>query len=94
MPYRFGALLVLAAAMSTTDDALVTATSTITAKSPDEQHYLDKTTMTQRLELAADKHAWGSCVDICASRGGTLVTLRNEAEQEANSLEIPPFSRR
>ena len=84
MPNRFGALQVLAAVTSTTENALaVTATSTITAKTPDEQHYLDKTAMAQRLELTADKHAWGSCLDVCASRGGTLATLRNAAEDEA-----------
>ena len=80
MPNRFGALQVLAAVISATT---VTATSATTAKTPDEQHYLDKTAMAQRLELTADKHAWGSCLDVCASRGGTLATLRNAAEDEA-----------
>ena len=99
MPNQFGTLLaVLAMAMSpcAADDALVTATTAISAaiatsagavstssKTPDEQRYLDKTAMAQRLQLTAAKHAWGSCADICSSQGGTLATIRNVAGQEA-----------
>ena len=89
MHNRCGTLLVLAAAMSpcAADDALITATAAISAAITTSASAIldkdDKTAMAQRLQLTADKHAWGSCADICSSQGGTLATLRNAAEQEA-----------
>ena len=86
MQYPLSTLLVTAVAMypCAADDALVQATWAVaSSKTPDEQHYLDKTAMAQRLQLTGDAHAWGSCADICSSRSGTLATVRNAAEQEA-----------
>ena len=67
----------------TADDAQLISAAITTSKTPDEQHYLDKTAMAQRLQLTTDEHAWGSCADICLSQSGTLATIRNAAEQEA-----------